>query len=132
MIFGFTFFQAHATIDGKVISENLMKSSSFIPGIRSGKETEDYIKRVLNRLATMGGLFLVAVAGLPFLTTQLLKVQTPLSLGGSALIIVVGVALETSRQIQGRLFQKSYKGFINTQNELNQAEIEKKLESMEW
>ena len=130
LIFGFTFFQAFNSVNPEELADNLAQNSSFIPGIRPGNETKAYIERIIYRVATYGGLFLVFVAALPQIISNVIKVTTPLSIGGSAMIIVAGVSLETYRQIKGQLFQASYKGF--TEDNYNQKEIQEKLEKGHW
>ena len=130
MIFGFTFFQAHSSVNPEELADGLSKSSSFIPGIRSGDETKSYVNRILNRVSTFGGLFLVFIAALPAIITNLIKVSAPLAIGGSAMIIVAGVALETYRQIKGQLFQASYQGFAG--NVANESELKEKIQKGQW
>ncbi len=130
MIFGFTYFQAFLAVNPEELADNLANSSSFIPGIRPGKETKKYIARIIKRMAFFGGLFLLFVAALPVLISNVIKVSAPLSIGGSSMIIVAGVALETYRQIKGQLFQASYEGFGG--QEQSDEEIRAKLEKGEW
>ena len=131
LIYGFTFFQAHGSINAEEIAQNLNQSSSFIPGIRSGKETQRYIETVINRICILGGTFLAFVAILPFIVNAFSVVKTPLVLGGSSMIILVGVASETYNQIQGKLFQGSYEGFVKSDN-AEEQELQEKLEKGEW
>ena len=93
------------------ISKNLQQNGGYIPGIRPGVETKKYITKVLVRITTFGTLFLVVIAALPILFQNYSNVQnTNISIGGTGLIIVVGVALETFKQIESVLEQKEYKG----------------------
>ncbi len=93
------------------IAENLQKNGGYIPGIRPGTETKKYIKSVLIRITTFGMLFLVIIAALPIVFSNYSNVENAnISLGGTGLIIVVGVALETYKQIESTLNQKEYKG----------------------
>jgi preprotein translocase subunit SecY len=93
------------------IAENLQKNGGYIPGIRPGSETKNYIKSVLVRITTFGMIFLVVIAALPIVFSNYSNVENAnISLGGTGLIIVVGVALETYKQIESTLTQKEYKG----------------------
>ena len=93
------------------IASNLQKNGGYIPGIRPGDETKQYIKTVLVRITTFGTLFLVAIAALPILFSNYSNVENAnITLGGTGILIVVGVALETYKQIESTLNQKEYKG----------------------
>ena len=93
------------------ISKNLQQSAGYIPGVRPGVETKKYITSVLIKITTFGTLFLVLIAALPILFQNYSNIKnTNISLGGTGLIIVVGVALETYKQIESVLEQKEYKG----------------------
>ena len=92
------------------ISENLQKNGGYIPGIRPGVETKNYIKSVLIKITTFGSLFLVVIAALPIVFSNYSNVQNAnITLGGTGILIVVGVALETYKQIESVLTQKEYK-----------------------
>lgn len=109
----FTFFYANLQIDPEKISENLSKNGTYIPGIRPGKETKDYIYKVLNRITVIGALFLVSVSILPYLIPLVVpSLPSTFGISGTGVIIVVGVAIETVKALQGQLTQKTYKGFI--------------------
>lgn len=112
LIFVFTFFYANLQIDPKTISENFAKSGAYIPGIRPGIETETYLSRVLNRVTVVGGVFLVVIAALPVALPMFTSLPTVIAFGGTGLIIVVGVILELSGEIEGRMASKEYQGFI--------------------
>lgn len=107
----FTFFYSSVVVNVKDIAENLKKSGSFIPGIRPGAPTEDYIKRILLRITTVAALYLGLLAILPSTLQRGLGVTT-FYLGSTSLLIVVGVALDTMTQIEARLAMRDYKGFI--------------------
>lgn len=104
----FTFLYAHVQINPEQMAENFQKSGTYVPGIKPGKETEVYIKRMLNRLSTVGAFFLTGVAVLPFLISKLASLPSSLAIGGTSLIIMVGVALDTTKQIKGRITQHSF------------------------
>ena len=131
LIYGFTFFQAHGSINSEEIAQKLNQSASFIPGVRSGEETERYLEKVINRICFLGGSFLAFVASLPLLINMFSNIRTPLILGGSSMIILVGVVSETYNQIQGKLFQGSYEGFVKSDS-LEDVELQEKLDKGEW
>jgi preprotein translocase subunit SecY len=93
------------------LAENLQKSGGFIPGIRPGKPTEEYLSRVIVRITWGGALFLGFVAVLPYLATLITDVRA-VQLSSTALLIVVGVALDTLRQLEAQLLMRHYEGFI--------------------
>jgi len=110
LILGFTFFYTYATFNPAEVSNNIKKNGGFIPGIRAGKPTTEYISSILGKLTWFGGLFLSAIAILPMLMRF-----TPiegLTVGGTSILIVVGVALETIQQLESRLVMRHYKGFL--------------------
>ena len=109
----FTFFYTNLQVDPKQIAENLNKQGTYILGIRPGSETVAYISKVLNRITVLGAMFLAVIAALPYLLPMLLKdIPAAISLGGTGIIIVVGVALETVKDLEGKLTQKAYRGFV--------------------
>lgn len=112
----FTFFYANLQINPEKIAEDLKKSSASIPGVRQGKETENYIKKVLNRITVLGAIFLVIIAAIPIALPVIWPVADSVSnqirLGGTGLIIVTGVALETVKQINTYMTRREYKGYI--------------------
>ncbi len=92
----------------KELSENLNKQGGYVPGIRPGKETKTYISKVLSRTTFLGALFLVIIAGLPILVSNFSELPTSVTVGGTGLLIVVGVALETYNQIESTLSARKY------------------------
>ena len=107
----FTFFYTLVIFQQQNLAENLQKNGGFIPGIRPGRPTAEYIMRVLVRITWAGALFLGLVAILPYLVTRFFNVQS-LTLSSSGLIIVVGVVLDTMRQLEAQLMMRNYEGFI--------------------
>ncbi|EFO82031.1 preprotein translocase, SecY subunit [Oscillochloris trichoides DG-6] len=107
---GFTYFYTIVLFSQQDIPDSLQRNGGFIPGIRPGKKTEEYLGRVLNRITLVGALFLGLVAILPFLTQSITGVQ--LGLGSTALLIVVGVAIDTMRQLESQLLMRDYEGFL--------------------
>ncbi|MCY3921858.1 MAG: preprotein translocase subunit SecY [Chloroflexi bacterium] len=112
LVVGFTFFYTFVTFQQQNLAENLQKQGGFIPGIRPGRPTQDYINRVLARITWAGALFLGFVAVVPFLATEFIPDSTALTISSTGLLIVVGVALDTMRQIEAQLLMRSYEGFI--------------------
>lgn len=114
MIILFTFFYSNLQIDAKKISEDLKKSGGAIPGVRTGDDTKKYIGTVLNRVTVVGSLFLAIIASIPIIAPEIWKMTSnnALSLGGTGLIIVTGVALETVRAIKSMLTRRDYHGYI--------------------
>lgn len=108
---GFTFFYSIVMYQQQNLAENLQKSGGFIPGIRPGRPTQDYINRVLLRITWAGAVFLGVMAILPFIATRLTNVQA-LTLSSTGFLIVVGVVLDTMRQIEAQLLMRNYEGFI--------------------
>ncbi len=106
----FTYFYTAVTFDPKVISENLQKQGGFVPGIRPGSPTSDFLTHLVNRITFVGAIFLGVIAVLPLVIQGILGIQT-LTIGGTALLIVVSVAIETMRQIEAQMTMRDYEGF---------------------
>jgi preprotein translocase subunit SecY len=94
------------------MAENLQKQGGYIPGIRPGKKTETYVTRVLYRLTFVGSIFLAAVAVLPMILGGVANLPTAVRIGGTSLLIVVGVALQTMKKLESQLVKRHYQGFI--------------------
>lgn len=107
----FTFFYSSVVLNTRDVADNLKKSGSFIPGIRPGQPTVDYLNKILYRITTAAAIYLGLLAVLPSVLQQGLSVTT-FYLGSTSLLIVVGVALDTINQIEARLAMRDYKGFI--------------------
>lgn len=114
LILLFTFFYTKLQVDPEKIAENLGKSGTYIPGIRPGTETKEYVNKVLCRITVLGAIGLAFISVLPHALPLIPGINLPQSMGigGTGIIIVVGVAMETVKQIEGRLTQKSYRGFL--------------------
>ena len=112
MVFLFTYFYTAVTFNPVEVADNMKKYSGFIPGIRPGKPTADYLDRVLSRITFAGALFLVALTLTPFLGGLFHFQRGGYLLGGTGLLIVVGVALDTMKQIESHLLMRQYQGFI--------------------
>jgi preprotein translocase subunit SecY len=111
MVVAFTFFYALVIFQQQNIAENLQRQNGFIPGIRPGRPTHQYLSAVLVRITVAGALFLGIVAILPYLVKSATGFQT-LTISSTAVLIVVGVALDTMRQLEAQLIMRNYRGFI--------------------
>lgn len=112
LVVAFTYFYTAVTYDPAEVADNLKKWGGQIKGIRAGSETQKYIDRVLTRITFAGAIFLGIIALLPYLVPMITKIQTFGLVGGTSLLIVVGVALDTMQQIEAHLLMRHYKGFI--------------------
>ncbi|UTR12528.1 MULTISPECIES: preprotein translocase subunit SecY [Evansella] len=112
LIIGFTYFYTFVQVNPEQMADNLKKQGGYIPGIRPGQTTQVYITRILYRLTFVGALFLAIVSILPVFFTEVAGLPPGIQIGGTGLLIVVGVALDTMKQIESQLIQRSYKGFI--------------------
>ena len=110
LIFVFGFFYTILQANPEELAKNLNKNGGYIPGIRPGKETTTYIKTVLKRLTLVGTLFLAILAGLPIIFSAISNLPSSVSIGGTGMLIVIGVALETYRQLESSLVNRNYKG----------------------
>ena len=109
LIVGFTYFYTYATFNPAEVSNNIKKNGGFIPGIRAGKPTTDYLASIISKLTLFGGLFLAVIAIIPML---LRFTSLNIAFGGKSILIVVGVALETVQQLESQLVMRHYKGFL--------------------
>ncbi|MHB8874591.1 MAG: preprotein translocase subunit SecY [Myxococcaceae bacterium] len=109
LIVFFAYFYTSLTFRPDDVADNIKKQGGYIPGIRPGRQTADFIERVLNRITFGGAVYLAVICVIPSIVSSLLGVQ--LSFGGTALLIVVGVALDTVQQIEGHLISRNYEGF---------------------
>ncbi|EKN69151.1 preprotein translocase subunit SecY [Neobacillus bataviensis LMG 21833] len=112
LIIAFTYFYAFIQVNPEQAAENLQKQSGYIPGIRPGKSTQEYLTRVLYRLTFVGAIFLTVIAVLPMLFIKIANLPQSAQIGGTSLLIVVGVALDTYKQLEAQLVKRHYKGFI--------------------
>ena len=108
LIFLFAYFYTFMQINPKELASNLKKNGGYMPGVKPGKDTETFISKVLTRLTVVGALFLVVLAGLPILCSLLPNMPSNVTVGGTGLLIVVGVALETYNQIENEIMSKNY------------------------
>ncbi|MBS4179653.1 preprotein translocase subunit SecY [Lederbergia citrea] len=112
LIIAFTYFYAFVQVNPEQVSENLKKQGGYIPGIRPGKNTQEYLTRVLYRLTFVGAIFLAGISVLPVFFIKFAGLPQSAQIGGTGLLIVVGVALETMKQLEAQLVKRHYKGFI--------------------
>ncbi len=110
LIIFFNYFYTAITFNPMEVAENLKANGGFIPGIRPGRATVEYLNRVMSRLSIVGAIFLAVIATLPTLVGQLAGLQ--IHFGGTSLLIVVGVALETMKQLENQMVMRNYQGFL--------------------
>ena len=110
LIFAFSFLYTFIQVNPEELAKNLSRQGGYIPGVRPGKETIKYIKTVLGRITLIGALFISIIAGLPIIVSNFLSTNLPtsVSIGGTSILIVVGVALETCRQLESSLINRNY------------------------
>ena len=108
-IFFFAYFYTFIQLKPEEFAKNLQDNGGYIPGIRPGEETKKYVNKILSRLTVLGATFLSIIAGLPILFTRFTSLPTTITIGGTGLLIVVGVALETYKQLEGSILTRSYK-----------------------
>jgi len=112
LIVFFTYFYVAITFNPDEVSDNMKKYGGFIPGIRAGRPTSEYLQYVLSRITAPGALYLSIVAIIPFIALILFQASQNFPFGGTAILIVVGVGLDTAKQIESQLQQRSYEGFL--------------------
>ena len=113
MIFFFSWFYSTIQYDPVEISNNLKKNGGFIPGFRPGKPTAEFIQKVINKIVVFGAVYLGIVALLPIVAGNLMEGVRNLAIGGTSVIIVVGVALETVKALEAQMLMRHYKGFLD-------------------
>jgi preprotein translocase subunit SecY len=113
LIIGFTFFYTFVQFNPQQLADNMKKNGGYIPGIRPGKPTAGFLTRVITRITLAGAVFLALISVLPVFFGALADLPKSVQLGGTSLLIVIGVALETMKQIESQLIKRHYKGFIN-------------------
>ena len=113
LIFFFSWFYSTIQYDPTEMSNNLKKNGGFIPGFRPGKPTADFIKKVINKIVVFGAVYLSVVALLPLVGGKLVDGVNNLAIGGTSIIIVVGVALETVKALEAQMLMRHYKGFLD-------------------
>ena len=111
LVVAFTYFYTMVTFEPNKVGENLQKQGGYIPGIRPGRSTSEYLQKVLNRITLAGALFLGTIAVLPYIVQGLTHIQA-MSIGGTSLLIAVSVALDSMKQIDSQLVMRDYDGFL--------------------
>jgi preprotein translocase subunit SecY len=112
LIIVFTFFYSFIQINPEKMAKNLQQQNAYIPGVRPGLETENYISKLLFKITVIGALYLLVVASLPIFTGIIFNLPAYVQVGGTSLLIVVGVAIQTTQQIKTDLQGQNYSGFI--------------------
>ncbi|WP_144512696.1 preprotein translocase subunit SecY [Bacillus sp. FJAT-22090] len=112
LIIAFTYFYAFIQVNPENMADNLKKQGAYIPGIRPGINTQNYLTSVLYRLTFVGSIFLAVIAVMPLLFVKFAGLPQSAQIGGTSLLIVVGVALETMKQLESQLVKRHYKGFM--------------------
>ena len=111
MIFGFTFFYSEISFNPVEIAKNIQNNGGMIPGIRQGKPTSDYIKKITHRITMFGAIYLAVLAVIPMIIYAIAGVSLPFA--ASSLLIAVSVAMETMRELESQMLMRHYKGFLN-------------------
>ena len=111
MIFGFTFFYSEISFNPVEIAKNIQSNGGMIPGIRQGKPTSDYIKKITRRITMFGAIYLAVLAVIPMIIYAIAGVSLPFA--ASSLLIAVSVAMETMRELESQMLMRHYKGFLN-------------------
>ena len=112
LIFFFGYFYTFLQMNPEEMSKNLSKSGAYIPGVRPGNDTIDYVSNVISKLTVVGSLFLVIIAGLPIIFSKFSGLSSAVTIGGTGLLIVVGVAIETYKQLESSLISRSHRAGI--------------------
>jgi preprotein translocase subunit SecY len=112
LILFFTFFYVSITFNPTEVADNMKKYGGFIPGIRAGRPTAEYLDYVLSRLTAAGSLYLAFIAVLPLLAFAFINLSGQFPFGGTSILIMVGVGLDTVKQIESQLQQRNYEGFL--------------------
>ena len=113
LIFAFSYFYIMISFNPVEVANNIRNNGGAVPGIRPGKPTADYIKKILNRITLMGAIFLIVIAVMPMIVTAIAPSFSSIAFGGTSLLIIVGVALETVRDLEAQLAMRNYKGFLD-------------------
>jgi preprotein translocase subunit SecY len=112
LIIFFTYFYVSITFNPEEVADNMKKYGGFIPGIRAGRPTEEYLHYVLSRITLPGALYLGLISLVPLIAIALVNATQNFPFGGTSILIMVGVALDTVKQIESQLQQRNYEGFL--------------------
>lgn len=113
LIFLFSFFYSFLQINPEKMAENLQKQNAYVPGVRPGEDTAIYFSRVLFKVTMLGATYLAIVASLPMIISMIFKLPATVQVGGTSIMIVVGVAIETAKQIKTQVQEQEYRGFMD-------------------
>lgn len=108
----FSFFYTFITVKPDDIADDLQKSNAFIPGVRPGEDTQNFIAKVLFKVTVLGATYLAVLAAIPIICTIVFKLPNSVSIGGTSILIIVGVAIETAKQLETEASEKAFKGFM--------------------
>ena len=112
LIIGFAYFYVYIAFNPDEVAENMRRQGGFVPGIRAGQPTADYLAHVLNRITFPGSIYLGIIALLPLIALATVNANQNFPLGGASILILVGVGLETVKQIDAQLQQRNYEGLL--------------------
>jgi len=112
LILFFTFFYVSITFNPTEVADNMKKYGGFIPGIRAGRSTAEYLSYVLTRITVPGAIYLALISLIPLIALVLVDANQNFPFGGTSILIIVGVGLETVKQIEAQLQQRHYEGFL--------------------
>ena len=112
LIIFFTYFYTSVTFNPVEVAHNMKANGGFIPGIRPGKATEEYLNKVMSRLTIVGAVFLAIIATMPTILSILAPALSGIQFGGTSLLIAVGVALDSVRQLENQMLMRNYQGFL--------------------
>ena len=112
LIIFFTYFYTQVSFNPADVAENMKGNGGFIPGIRPGKATEEYLNKVMSRLTIVGAVFLAIIATMPTILSILAPALSGIQFGGTSLLIAVGVALDSVRQLENQMLMRNYQGFL--------------------
>ena len=114
LIILFSFFYTFVQVNPEKTAENLQKGASYIPSVRPGRETEEYMSSLLKKLATVGSIFLAFISLTPIIAQQAINLSSSIALGGTSLLILISTGIEGMKQLEGYLLKRQYVGFMNT------------------
>jgi preprotein translocase subunit SecY len=112
LIVGFTYFYVAITFNSEEVSDNMKQYGGFIPGIRAGRPTTEYLEYVISRITFPGALYLGIIALIPLISFSLVGANQNFPFGGTSILIIVGVGLETVKQINAQMQQRNYEGLL--------------------
>jgi preprotein translocase subunit SecY len=112
LILGFTYFYVAITFDTQEVSDNIKQAGGFIPGIRAGRPTTEFLQYVLSRITFPGAIYLGLIALIPLVAFSLIGANQNFPFGGTSILIIVGVGLETVKQINAQMQQRNYEGLL--------------------